>query len=159
MNGMSIAFLIIEMKFIKSISLIFTILIVISYSSSAATVSGVGCNLGNRIYTVKIGTTIFWGDTYDVYSSNGTAYNINWNNTSQCDQINSNQVSNKNTKCWVNSYVNPPNNNTGVSTGNLANYTLQTCQVNLPLDDYIWVVLIMIGTMGTYYISKRGILG
>lgn len=149
------------MKLIKSISLIFAILIAISYSSNAATVSGTGCNLGNRIYTVKIGTANFWGTPIDVYSSTATAYDINWNNNSQCNKINANQVSNNTSKtCWVNPYVPPANNNSGVSSGNLAGYTLQTCpQTNLPLDDYIWVVLVIVGSIGAYYISKRGILG
>ncbi|MES2652331.1 MAG: hypothetical protein V4663_11360 [Bacteroidota bacterium] len=129
---------------------------------SSNTVSGYGCNLGNRVYTNKIGTSNFYGTSYDVYNYSGTNYPINWNNTSECNNINANDIDDKKRACWVNTYVNPTNNNSGVSYGTLVYYTLETCSVNppvgLPLDDYIWVFVVVIGGIGAYFITRKGLI-
>ncbi len=128
----------------------------------ANSVSGIGCNLGNRVYTNKIGTSTFYGTPYDVYSSNGTSYVINWNNTSTCDNINAMNIVDKNQACWVSSYVNPTNNNSGVSYGTLVNYSLETCTtdppVGMPLDDYNWVILAAISGLGIYFLTKKQLI-
>lgn len=150
------------MKFCKHIFLLFSILFVhniVSAHYSSGTVTGVGCNLGNKVYTQKIGTSNFWGTQYDVYNANGANYAIDWNNSSQCNYINSNNIVDQGKACWVSSYVNPTNNNSGVSYGSLVYYSVQTCSVNppvgLPLDDYIWVLLAISAGFGAYMITKR----
>jgi hypothetical protein len=148
-----------KMKFIKYI-IIFFLVIGIQQSVKATggtTISGYGCSLGNQVYVNKIGTSNFWGTQYDVYNSNGTSYPIDWNNTSQCNSINTNSVVSQNKACWVNSYVNPTNNNSGVSNGTLVYYTTRSC-VPLPLDDYIWLFIILIGTVGAYFIYKKQLI-
>ncbi len=120
--------------------------------------SGYGCNLGNVIYTQKIGTSKFYGTDYDVYKSNGTSYPIDWNNASTPNQINSNKVFSQNESCWVNSYVNPKNNNTGVSYGTLVHYTVNPNQTNVPLDDYVGLILILIAGTGAFALYKKQLL-
>jgi hypothetical protein len=146
------------MKFIKHLTLTFVILFSAN-NSRAAIVSGVGCNLGNTIYTFKLGTTNWFGTNIDVYSTTTKVYNINWDNTSQCDQINANQVGKNGNECWINSYVNPTNNNSNIGHGSLATYTVNTCpQVNLPLDNYTWVLIVIIGGFGAYGITRKELI-
>ena len=137
--------------------------VTLSFSASATngsnTVTGYGCNLGSRVYTQKIGTSTFWGDQFDVYNSNGTNYPIDWNNTSQCNYINANNIVDQKRTCWVNSYVNPTNNNSGVSYGTIVYYSATTCSTNppvgLPLEDYIPLFMIAIGGMGAFVIANK----
>ncbi|MGF1924265.1 MAG: hypothetical protein ACQUHE_08795, partial [Bacteroidia bacterium] len=96
-------------------------------------VKGIGCNLGSRVYTQKMGTSTFWGTQYDVYNYSGTNYPINWNNTSECNSINSNDINDKQKACWVNNYVNPTNNNNGASYGTLVYYEVEVCSSNPPV--------------------------
>jgi hypothetical protein len=156
------------MKFLKYIIIITSILVTSQNvsahygSGSSNTVSGYGCNLGNRVYTNKIGTSTFYGTQFDVYNYSGTNYAIDWNNSSQCNYINANDIDDQNKPCWVNNYVNPTNNNSGVNYGTLVYYSTQTCSVNppvgLPLDDYIWIVLLSVACLGVYFIYKRDLL-
>lgn len=118
--------------------------------------SGYGCNLGNVVYTQKIGTTKFYGTDYDVYKSNGTSYPIDWNNASTPYQINSNNIVSQNEACWVNSYVNPKNNNSGVSYGTLVYYTVNP--TNVPLDDYVGFIVLIIGAFGAFAIYHKHLL-
>lgn len=131
-------------------------------ASSTNTVSGIGCNLGNRIYTQKIGTSNFYGASYDVYNANGTNYAIDWNNKSTCDNINASDIYDKKTACWVSSCVNPTNNNSGVSYGTLVNYSLETCSANppvgLPLDDYNLFIIFAVSALGIYFITKKRLI-
>ncbi|MEJ5995977.1 hypothetical protein WG904_16235 [Pedobacter sp. Du54] len=119
--------------------------------------SGYGCNLGNVVYGQKIGTTKFYGTSYDVYSSNGAHYSIDWNNASTPYQINSYNIHDQGETCWVNSYVNPKNNNSGVSYGSLVYYTVNP-QVNVPLDDYVGLILILTSGLGAIIIYKKQLL-
>lgn len=127
-----------------------------SIKVSATGVSGVGCNLGNRIYINKLGTTNFWGTSFDVYDSNGTSYPIDWNNTSQCNSVNTSAASSTGQACWVNSYVNPPNNNSGSSHGTKFTYATTVC--NVPFDTDTWVLIVLSGGFGGYFILRRELL-
>ena len=150
------------LKYILALSLLLTVQQYVNATSGPNTVSGYGCNLGNRIYTNKIGTSNFYGTSFDVYNSNGTNYAINWNNTSICNNINANAIVDQRKACWVNSYVNPTNNNSGISNGTLFYYSVETCTVNppvrVPLDDYVWVFITLTGCLGAYVIHKKQLL-
>ena len=119
--------------------------------------SGYGCNLGNIIYVDKLGTTKFYGTNYDVYNSKGMNYIIDWNNKSQPNQINSEDIEDLKEDCWVNSYVNKKNDNKGVSYGSLVRYTRRNCH-QAPLDDYIGVFVVIIGGLGAYTLHKKGLI-
>lgn len=147
------------MKFLKYIvAVIF--LVSFGKTSSATVISSYGCRTGDVVYANKMGTTNWYGADYDVYDRNGTKYSVNYNPGEQCDQVEVESISNQGSACWVNSYVNPNNNNTGVGGyGTFVHYTVNTCTpMNLPLDDYTWAILLVVGGLGAFYISKKGLL-
>ncbi len=146
------------MKFLKSIILLIILITIYFKASANGSSSGYGCNLGNVIYTQKMGTSKFYGNDYDVYNSNGTRYAIDWNNTSTPNQINSDSIVDQRETCWVNSYVNPKNNNTGVSWGTLVQYTVNNNQTNVPLDDYVGLILILVAGTGAFALYKKQLI-
>ncbi len=146
------------MNFLKNIFLLFLFICSAQNTFAHYGTSGYGCNLGNVVYTQKIGTTKFYGTYYDVYKSNGTNYPIDWNNSSTPLQINSNNIQDQNKACWVNSYVNPQNNNSGVSYGSLVYYTVNPNQTEVPLDDYVGLIIILIGGVGAFALYKKGLI-
>jgi len=139
-------------------TLIFITFLLLGYGEAFATNdSGVGCNLGNRIYTRKIGTTNFWGTKFDVYDSNGAAYPINWNRQIvSCDNVEDYNVKSQAKSCWVNSTVPKENTNGGSGNGDIVSYTkcIGKPNANLPLDDYIWVLLVAVAAFGSTYIIR-----
>ncbi|MFA6277710.1 MAG: hypothetical protein WC622_13225 [Pedobacter sp.] len=138
--------------------MLFTLLSNPSFAHGTSTVSGYGCRVGDAVFTQYLGTTHFWGTTYKVYNSNGQSYNVDYSPGEQCNYIESNDIYDQGKQCWVNSYVNPTNNQTGASYGTYVYYSLDICNVNLPIDDYVWVLLLAVGGVGAYVISKKRIL-
>lgn len=128
-----------------------------SFAHGSSTVSGYGCRIGNVVYTQYLGSTNFWGTTYKVYNSNGQVYNIDYNPGEQCNWIESNDIYDQGSQCWANNYVNPTNNQNGAGYGTYVHYSVDLCNVSLPFDDYVWVMLLAVGGMGAYVISKRKI--
>ncbi len=144
------------MKFVKYIFSLFIFFSLTQTTNAHYGNSTYGCNLGNVIYTQKLGTTRFHGTDFDVYNANGPSYPIDWNNASTPNQVNSNNVHDQGVQCWVNSYVNPKNDQTGAAYGSLVQYTVNVN--NLPLDDYIWVFMVIIGAFGAYTITKKELI-
>lgn len=147
------------MKVLKYI-IVIILFVSLGKAASATTISGTGCMIyGNTVFVDKMGTASFGSNNIDVYNSNGTRYIIDYNNSGQCDQIPGNSVRDQNKSCWVGSRVNGPNDQSGVIWGNTYTYTVNTCTpMNLPLDDYTWVILLAVGGIGAFYISKKGLL-
>ncbi|MES2418780.1 MAG: hypothetical protein V4541_11375 [Bacteroidota bacterium] len=138
------------MKFIKIIILILAFFILNVQQSNAA----VGCRLGDIIYSQKLGTTKFYGTNYDVYKINGQNYTVDYDNQSIFGGVNVNNVSQPGNQCWINSYLNPKNNQDNALWGNLVTFTVNPPQ-NLPLDDYTWLFLLPVGGLGVYYLSRK----
>ncbi|MFI5452583.1 hypothetical protein ACHMWN_10535 [Pedobacter sp. UC225_61] len=146
------------MRFLRSL-FILTLLTLFgntSFAHGTSTISGYGCRVGDVVYTQYMGNTSFYGTTYKVYNRNGQYYNIDYSPGEQCNYIESNDLIDQGGQCWVNTYVNPSNNQSGVSYGSNVRYTLDVC--NVPLDDYVWVILLAFGGMGAYVIAKKRII-
>lgn len=115
-----------------------------------------GCMVGTRIYTYQLGVANFWGTMYNVYSNNpNNSYPVNWNSQIvSCDNVEIGNVVNVGPACWISSSVPPQNSSAGRQEGSMVNYTkcAGTSGTNLPLDDYIWVLLIAIAAIGSRYI-------
>lgn len=145
----------------KRLSLkVLLILVVVSLSAGIAdaqtTKSGTGCYLdtstGQKIFTKKLGRQKWYENNYDVYSNSVDVYKVAWSNP-QCNEA---TVSGSFGNCWVNSQVNSANNSSGAQWGTLMNYTVTTCPpVNVPLDDYIWLVMLIVMGLGTFHLSKN----
>lgn len=118
----------------------------------AGFITKTGCGLGSGIYLDKLGTTNFWGTSMDVYNKNGTYYAYDWSNTSQCNSVNENSRVDSGVQCWVNTYVNPNNNNTGVQWGTIVTVSVNICDV--PLDTHTWILLLVSSGAG-YLVLRR----
>lgn len=133
------------MKFLKYI--IASILLLISFNSMA----NYGCNVGNQIYPNATGGVNASG--YPTYYASEPITIRWWDEDPNCG-IRDNRISprsNNEDKCQVNGvnwgtvyYFNPADN---------------SCKpMNLPLDDYTWAILLVVGGIGAFYISKKGLL-
>lgn len=144
------------MKFLKYIIAIVFILISV-FLAKADVKSGNGCRIGDVVWTDYLGSTSFYGTDYSTYNRNGQLYNIDYNPGTQCDYIEVSKIQSQNKQCWVNSAVNPKNDQTGASYGTLVSYTVNTCKAptGLPLDDFVWVIILVAGGLGAFVISKK----
>ncbi|MFD0941779.1 hypothetical protein [Pedobacter boryungensis] len=142
------------MRFLRSL-FILTLFTLLSNTSFATTVSGYGCRIGDVVFTQYLGSTYFWGTTYKVYNRNGQVYSVDYSPGQQCNYIESNNIYDQGRQCWVNTYVNPMNNQDGASYGTYVYYSVDICNVNLPLDDYVWIMVLVAGGVGAYVISKK----
>ncbi|MBB2144313.1 hypothetical protein GM921_02340 [Pedobacter sp. LMG 31464] len=147
------------MRFLRLLFVLtlFTLLNTVSFAHGSSSVSDYGCRIGDAVYTQYLGSTNFWGTTYKVYNRNGQVYAIDYSPGEQCNYIESNDIYDQGSQCWVNNYVNPTNNQSGASYGTYVHYTVDLCNVSLPLDDYVWVLLLLVGGVGAYVISTRRI--
>jgi hypothetical protein len=148
------------MRFLRSLFVLMLLTLVsnVSFAHGSSTAYGYGCRLADAVYTQYLGSSNFWGITFKVYNRNGQAYNVDYSPGEQCNYIESNDIIDQGGQCWVNTYVNPTNNQTGVSYGTYVYYSVDVCNVSLPLDDYVWVMLLAVGGVGAYVISKKRIL-
>lgn len=145
------------MKFLK---LLFILVVFFSLSASA----DVGCRIGNYILTTPTGGTFANGLTSSpIYvHSPGSANTINkrnWDQDPQCGIMRniadsyplvSGGSNNPNSDC-------SPSNNYG-DIGKLVNYNPadNSCvPTNVPLDDYIWVLLLALAGAGFLFLNKR----
>lgn len=132
------------MKFLKYILAAF--LLILSFSAMA----NYGCNLGNTIYPNATGGVNASG--YPTYYASEPITIRWWDGDPNCG-IRDNRIyprTDGNDKCQVNGvnwgtvyYFNPADNN--------------CAPMNLPLDDYTWVILAVVGGLGALYISKKGL--
>jgi hypothetical protein len=145
------------MKFLK---LLFTLVILFNLNASAE----VGCRIGNYILTDPTGSNYNNGGSQSpIYAfSPGTENTINkrnWSEDPQCGilrniadnyPIVSGGSGNPNSNC-------SPSNNHG-DIGKLVNYNPadNNCvPANVPLDDYIWVLLLAFAGAGFIFLNKR----
>jgi hypothetical protein len=140
------------MKFLKIIYLTLVLLTLFAWQGMSAT----GCRSGDVIYAQKLGTTKFYGTNYDVYNSNGLNYLIDYNNSSQAGKVNINNVISTGSQCWINTYLNPKNNQDNAIWGTKVTYTVNPPQ-NLPLDDYSWLLIAGTAAIAGYYLSRKAL--
>lgn len=137
-------------KFLSKSKFYFIYLILFVFTNNANATS-YGCNLGNEIYPNATGGV----------NSNGypTYYNSNpipirwWDEDPKCG-IRDNKIrmrSNSEDKCQV------IGNNWGVVYK--FNHADNSCKVTpVPIDDYIFPIMICLGVLAVYHISRKNIL-
>ncbi|MES2448798.1 MAG: hypothetical protein V4546_16555 [Bacteroidota bacterium] len=125
------------------------ILILLCISGFTSNATSYGCNLGNDIYPNPTGKRNSGGyPTY--FNSNPIAIRW-WEGDKKCGILSSKirMRSNTEDKCEV------LGNNWGVVYAyNPADNNCQTVQV--PIDNYIWILIFAVGGIGAYLISKKG---
>ncbi|MCY1520151.1 hypothetical protein D9M68_549220 [compost metagenome] len=119
----------------------------------ASTITKTGCGLGSAVYMDKLGTSNFWGTPMEVYNQNGTSYSYDWSNSSQCNSVNENSRVNAGGQCWVNTYLNPNDNSSGVQWGTKMTVTINICEV--PFDSKTWVLIVISGGFGYFILRNR----
>lgn len=148
------------MKFLR---LLFVLPLFLSQTASAQ----VGCRIGNYILTDPTGGTHMNGNVpspiyaYSPGSAN-TIYIRNWDQDPNCGILRN--VSNRYPRVSGGS-GNPsgdcsPSNNYG-DIGQLVNYNPadNSCvPTNVPLDDYIWVLILAIAGFGFLLLNKQGVI-
>ena len=144
----------------KLLKLLFILLVFFNLSASAE----VGCRIGNYILTDPTGGNYNNGGTQSpIYTfSPGSANTINkrnWAEDPQCGILRnvadgyplvSGGANNPNSNC-------SPSNNYG-DIGKLVNYNPadnNCAPANVPLDDYIWVLLVALSAAGFLFLNKR----
>lgn len=137
------------MKFLLALSLLFFITTKVNAIS--------GCSDGTFIYTTNIGSTNFWGTTYQVWSRSSAIkfYNNNdGKNSPPCGEVApTGVVIDRSSTCWISNTVPPTNTSTGVTWGNNAVVT-SSSYVPCPIDDGIAIIFIAIGIIGIYFIKR-----
>ena len=142
--------------------LILLICVSLAGVASATRITVTGCNNGSYIYITSIGYTEFSGEMHQVYDSNGQKIRI-YNNedgkdSPKCNEVAAANISNNynSPQCWINSYVNPKNNSTGASWQTNTVITYDDCStLNMPLDDYIPLLILLVGSLGAIFIKKQ----
>lgn len=142
----------------------FKLLFIIALFFSQNAFADVGCRIGNYILTTPTGATYMNGKTPSpIYTfSLGSANTINlrnWNEDPQCGILRS--VADRYSKASGGS-GNPngncsPSNNYG-DIGQLVNYNPadNNCvSTNVPLDDYVWLLVLTLAATGFLFLNKR----
>lgn len=124
------------------------ILILFCIGGFAANATSYGCNLGNQIYPDATGKKN--SNRYPTYFNRNPITIRWWDEDPNCGIIDNRikNSTNSNDKCEV----------IGNSWGILAAYNPadNTCKViPVPLDDYIFPILILVGCLGVYFINRR----
>ena len=138
-------------------------LLVVCLLLSNTTFAQIGCRIGNHILTSPTGATYQNGsDRVPIYSyspgSSNTIFKRNWDRDPQCGILrnvadsypNANGTAqNPNAKCSPSNY-NP-------DIGQLVVYRASdnSCVVSVPVDDYLYVLIIAVSLVGYFAISFR----
>ncbi|RZK54865.1 MAG: hypothetical protein EOO91_15150 [Pedobacter sp.] len=152
------------------------ILLLISIFIAKAQTTGRGCFVNNKIYTQYLGLRL---NGVRCYNSAGAFYNINYNNYSAtkpnnynytCGEVNEfnnsgngpNQnefvETNGNTPCIISTSTVAGVNGNGTDGTYTVNNPTYCSVASLPLDDYTWVLVLVVGGFVGYLISSRKIV-
>jgi hypothetical protein len=143
-----------KLKILLIILFVFTI-------QSLKAETGVGCVIemgnGGVIYTTDLGFTNFYGNKYRVYSRTGNTYLKKYDPTSNCGETNSANITSYtqpsySNQCWVSNYLNPTNDQTTAAYGAWVTYTSVT---PCPIDDYAWLMILVIAFLGGLFITQK----
>jgi hypothetical protein len=126
-----------------------------------------GCLVDNSFYTTPIGmvstsNNSFYGKK-KVFEQRSLSYQINYQNYDVCNTVKANDYRNlrDGDLCFVMPYSQLTSYPNGVAptypsrNGTLQNFEI-SC-VNLPLDDYTWLLVLGFGGVGALFISKGSI--
>jgi hypothetical protein len=131
------------------------------FATTTATVKGCMINSQAFIYTQYLGSyeyqvNQYYKPKFDTYSQSSTAeYRQEWYNENNCPHFQSYNIGSS--QCAVQGITYANSNgvqNLGLTVTYTLDYTGCEPNVGVPLDDYVWVILLFAGLMGAIMLVK-----
>ncbi|TKC01160.1 hypothetical protein [Pedobacter cryotolerans] len=161
--------------------IILILFLLLNINSIKAQTTGYGCLFNSRIYQQYLGeASPYGGAKMRYYKSNGTYVDINYNNYNsskpnyygyECNKVNSFPASqvgpeqkefvSQGKSCIISTSRGGEINGHGdyvYYSYNNPTYCSTSKPVNVPLDSYIWLLILGVGGIGAFLISKKGYL-